>query len=239
MQIRLVVTRPWTNTIVFTFTNLPNDSYDVYVYLLQQVSSGNGGPVEVYDSTTTNYVEYSQDFSSSSNFVTAINTTGTGVLPYANYVQLQISTGGSNSISFTESGTTTGVGGSGVSGVQIVPVPPAAPTIVQQPVSQRVITNLTATFTVQANGFPLAYQWYSISVGGVTNAIANATNASYTTPPVQNSDTGTGFFVVVSNSLGQVTSSTAILTVGHMVTASGLLIDNQFYDTATIPVRLF
>jgi len=225
---------PAGNNIVFTVTNLPNDTYNVYVYLLQQVSSGSGGPVEVYDSTFTNYVEYSENFSSTSNFVTAVNTTGLGVLPYANYVELQISTGGSNSVSFTESGTVNGVGGSGVTGVQIVPVPPSPVSIIQQPASQRVITNTPAAFTVQANGFPLAYQWYGISAG-VTNAIAGATNSSYTTPPVLDSDNGTGFFVVVSNFLNQVQSSTAYLTAGHMVTASGLVIDNQYFDVLAFP----
>ncbi len=34
---------PATNAIAFTFTNLPNDTYDVYVYVLQQVSSGHNG----------------------------------------------------------------------------------------------------------------------------------------------------------------------------------------------------
>ena len=228
---------PATNAITFTITNLPNNTYNVYVYVLQQVSSGSGGPVEVYDSADTNYVEYGEAFGSTSNLVTAINTTGTSTLPNANYVKLRISTGGTNSISFTESGTVSGVGGSGVPGVQIVPVPSTAPTIVQQPLSQRVVTNLTATFTVQADGFPLAYQWYSINAG-VTNSIDNATNASYTTPPVLDGDTGTGFFVVISNYINQAQSSTAILTAGHMVTASGLLIDDQFYNTATIPYIL-
>ena len=226
---------PATNAIAFTVTNLPNDTYDVYIYLLQQVSSGHNGNAEVYDSGITNFASYSDSFTSTSNFVDSVDTTGTGAYPYANYVKLRISTGGTNSISFGESGTVAGTGGAGVTGIQIVPVPSTAPTIIQQPTSQRVTTNLTATFTVQADGFPLAYQWYSISTDGVTNAVANATDASYTTPPVQDTDTGTGFFVVVSNSINQVQSSTAVLTAGHMVTASGLLIDDQFYITENFP----
>ena len=220
---------PASTNIVFTFANLPNDTYDVYVYVLQQVSTGHSGQVTVYDSTVTNYVTYFDSFGSTSNFVTGINSTGTGIFPNANYVKLRISTGGSNSISFTESGLNGG-GGSGVTGVQIVPVPPVAPKIIQQPASQRVLTNLTATFTVQADGFPLAYQWYSISRADMTNAIANATNTSYTTAPVMDSDSGTGFFVVVSNSLSHIQSSTAYLTAGHMVTAPGIVIDDQFYN---------
>ncbi len=222
-------TTPPTNVMALSFTNLPNDTYDVYVYLLQQVSSGDTGQVLVYDSNYTNYVTYFDTFLSTSNFFTGINNTGTGIFPNANYVKLRISTGGSNSISFMETGLSGG-GGSGVCGVQIVPVPPSPVSIVQQPASQRVVTNLTATFTVQANGFPLYYQWYSISSAGVTNAIGGATSATYTTPPVLDSNTGTGYFVVVSNFLNQVQSSTAYLTAGHRLTVSGIVIDDEFYN---------
>jgi hypothetical protein len=225
-------TTPVSTNMMFTVTNLPNDTYDVYVYVLQSVSQGTGGAVVVYDSTYADYVEYSEFFSSASNFVTAVNTTGTGLLPYANYVKLTISTGGSNSISFDESGTAAGVGGSGVCGVQIVPKAPVAVSIIQQPASQRVDTNLPAAFTVVANGYPLNYQWYGISTAGVTNALANATNATYTTPPVVDGNTGTGFFVVVSNSINNVQSATAYLTAGHMVTVSGVVIDNEYYNLA-------
>jgi autotransporter-associated beta strand protein len=222
--------QPPTNTIVFTITNLPNDTYNVYVYLLQSVSSGTGGPVEVYDSTSlTNYLEYSEYFTSQSNFVTAFDYTGSLPYPYGNYAHLVISTGGSNSLSFTESGTVAGVGGAGVCGVQITPEVPVAPAITEQPVSERVVTNTTGTFSVQASGYPLYYQWYVISPAGVTNSIGGATGSSYTTAPVVDANTGTGYFVIVSNVLSQVQSATAYLTVGHMVTAS-LVIDNQFFD---------
>jgi hypothetical protein len=116
---------------------------------------------------------------------------------------------------------------SGASGVFGFP-----PVIATQPASQRVVTNTAATFSVAASGFPaIGYQWYKVS-GGVTNALANATNATYTTAPVLNSDSGTGFLVVVSNQVNTVTSSTAILTAGHLVASSGYLIDNQYYGVA-------
>src|SRR5205085_10275876 len=76
------------------------------------------------------------------------------------------------------------------------------------------------------------YPWYQVSAG-VTNLINAATKSSYTTAPVQDSDTGTGYFVLVSNSIPSVrTSSTAILTAGHMVSpASGVLENDEFYGT--------
>src|SRR4029077_19438513 len=55
---------------------------------------------------------------------------------------------------------------------------------------------------------PLSYQWQKNSV-----AIAGATLSSYTTPATTSSDNGALFTVVVSNTAGNVTSSTATLTV--------------------------
>src|SRR5207245_1552847 len=67
----------------------------------------------------------------------------------------------------------------------------------------------TSTFSVTASGTaPLSYQW---SKNGT--AISGATSASYTTPATTSSDNGAQFTVVVSNSVGSVTSSAATLTV--------------------------
>jgi hypothetical protein len=82
----------------------------------------------------------------------------------------------------------------------------SSPAIVTQPASQTIIGGQTATFSVTASGTaPLSYQWQKNGV-----AISGATSASYTTPP---ETTGAQFAVVVSNSLGSVTSSVATLTV--------------------------
>ncbi len=116
---------------------------------------------------------------------------------------------------------------------------PASPTITTQPANVRAITNTTANFSVGTTGYPLNYQWYEVS-GGVTNLITGATNTSYTTPPVQDSDSGTGFFVVVSNSVTtiSVTSSTAILTAGHLVTTTGFLREDEYYNQGTLGAAL-
>jgi beta-galactosidase len=67
----------------------------------------------------------------------------------------------------------------------------------------------TAKFSVTATGFkPLSYQWRKNGID-----IAGATGASYTTPPTTPADNGSLFSVVVSNSIGSVTSSDAVLTV--------------------------
>ena len=86
---------------------------------------------------------------------------------------------------------------------------PVSPSITTSPVNQTVTAGQTATFTVVAAGTaPLSYQWRKNGVN-----IAGATAASYTTPATTTSDSGSTFGVVVSNTVGTVTSATATLTV--------------------------
>jgi len=83
-----------------------------------------------------------------------------------------------------------------------------APTIQTQPANQTVTVGQTATFSVAASGGNLTYQWLKN-----TAPVSGATAASYTTPATVIGDNGSLFAVVVSNSAGNVTSSTATLTV--------------------------
>lgn len=100
--------------------------------------------------------------------------------------------------------------------------------ITQEAVSQRVVTNLTATFSVQASGTFISAQWYKV-VGSVTNLIPNATNFSYTIPPVQDSDTGTGYFLNLANSVTVTNSSLAVVTAGHYIgPVAGFLEADQY-----------
>jgi len=91
-----------------------------------------------------------------------------------------------------------------------------APQITMQPASQTVTAGQSATFTVAATGSPtLAYQWQKNSVN-----IAGATSAVYSTPVTATSDSGEMFDVVVSNSIGSVTSVSASLTVNAASTGA-------------------
>ena len=84
-----------------------------------------------------------------------------------------------------------------------------APSITTQPLSRTVIAGQTASFSIAATGTaPLSYQWMK---GGTP--IAGATSSSYTTPVTTTADSGSQFTVTVSNSVGNVTSSAATLTV--------------------------
>ena len=85
----------------------------------------------------------------------------------------------------------------------------AAPSLITQPVDQTVTAGQTATFSVTASGTaPLSYQWNKNGT-----AIGTATSPTYTTPAETTSDNGAQFTVVVSNSVGKVTSTAAALTV--------------------------
>jgi serine protease len=84
-----------------------------------------------------------------------------------------------------------------------------APVITSPPQSVSVLVGQSATFSVGATWTqPLSYQWLRDGT-----AIAGATSATYTTPALTLSDSGSRFAVIVSNSLGSVPSSEAVLTV--------------------------
>jgi hypothetical protein len=92
---------------------------------------------------------------------------------------------------------------------------PVAPVITTQPKDQSVTVGASATFTVVASGTtPLTYQW---AKGG--SVITGATGASYTTPATVIGDSGSTFSVEVSNAAGNITSSTATLTVSAAAVA--------------------
>ncbi|MCX8521237.1 MAG: immunoglobulin domain-containing protein, partial [Rhodoferax sp.] len=85
----------------------------------------------------------------------------------------------------------------------------AAPAIGTQPAAQTVVENQTASFSVTATGTaPLTYQWKKDG-----SDIAGATSSTYTTPATVSTDNNAVFTVVVSNSLGSVTSNPATLTI--------------------------
>ncbi len=82
------------------------------------------------------------------------------------------------------------------------------PAIVVQPANQTTGVGQTVTLDVLATGsHPLTYQWRKNN-----SAISGATNSSYTIANAQTNHSGT-YAVLITNSLGSVTSSNALLTV--------------------------
>ena len=87
-----------------------------------------------------------------------------------------------------------------------------APTITRQPAAQTITAGQTATFTVTATGTgTLIYQWKKNGVN-ITGG-SGATSNSYTTPVMGYAGNGAEYSVVVTDSAGSATSSTATLTV--------------------------
>ncbi len=82
------------------------------------------------------------------------------------------------------------------------------PTITREPRDQSVELNTSATFSVVATGSQPLYKWYKNDV-----LIDDATEPTYTTPPINMGDDGAFFKVKVSNRAGSVTSNSVRLTV--------------------------
>jgi len=100
--------------------------------------------------------------------------------------------------------------------VRLVAVPQVA--ITSQPQDLIVSTNVPATFNVSATGTaPIGYQWYYYGNSTTNPPVLepNATNASFTIPSAQPSDTGL-YAVVVSNNYNSVLSRFASLIVGNV-----------------------
>ena len=110
--------------------------------------------------------------------------------------------GGGGAVSVSDSGG--GSDGGGGSSAQV-----EKPAISSQPAELSVVTGSTATFTViAAGGGTLAYQWRKNGTD-----IPGATASTYTTPATSITDHGARFSVVVTNSVGTVTSNDAVLGV--------------------------
>ncbi|PWU15848.1 MAG: hypothetical protein C5B50_14830 [Verrucomicrobia bacterium] len=83
------------------------------------------------------------------------------------------------------------------------------PVIVSQPLNQTLLAGATANFSISAGGSaPLSYFWRR---NGST--ISGATQSSYSTNNMQLADSGAQFSCLVSNALGTLLSSNAVLTV--------------------------
>ena len=90
-----------------------------------------------------------------------------------------------------------------------------APTITTQPQDVEVKENETATFNVKVTGTePLSYQWQqSTDNGSNWTEITGETNTTYTTGKTTMDMNGTQYRCVVKNSIDEVTSDAATLTV--------------------------
>lgn len=110
---------------------------------------------------------------------------------------------------------------------------PLAPSLVTPPAAYTnalpVYAGVPVSFSVTPGGSaPFLYQWYEV-IGGVTNAIAGATNASLTHWLQGDDDSGSpGFFVAITNAYGGIVSPVALLAVGRVVTGTPDTVSVQY-----------
>jgi hypothetical protein len=98
--------------------------------------------------------------------------------------------------------------GSVTSQVAVLTVVDVKPSITSQPIDQTVFAGTNVIFTASAVGsLPMSWQWVFNSA-----AISDATNSSLTFQMVTTNQAG-GYSVIVTNSLGSVTSQVVVLTV--------------------------
>ena len=106
-----------------------------------------------------------------------------------------------------------------------------APTIVTQPSALQVTAGQTAIFSVVAAGTNLSYQWY---FNGVT--VLGATSPSYQIASTAALNGGS-YYVIVTNSLGYISSQYVTLTVTPVASNSNTALmvglANQFLSTLT------
>ena len=94
-----------------------------------------------------------------------------------------------------------------------------APTITTHPKNVEVKEKETATFTVEATGSDLSYRWQqSTDNGSKWTNITGETNATYTIATTTMDMSGTQYRCVVKNSIDEVTSDAATLTVQKATT---------------------
>ena len=145
---------------------------------------------------------------------------GTGPLTYQ-WQKNGADIGGATSASYITPATTmadngsnfrvvvTNAAGSATSTNALLTVTAIPPTITTPPANQTVFAAQTATFTVAVSGTgPFTYQWQKNTIN-----ITGATSASYATAATILADSGSIYRVVVTNSVGTVTSAGATLTV--------------------------
>ncbi len=115
------------------------------------------------------------------------------------------------------------------------------PSITQQPVDRLANEGSAVSFSVIATGAPpISYQWYSSSNNqiNVSNPISSATNPSATNATllitnVQGGVDNRGYVVLVSNSLGSITSTVVALTVTN---TNGFVFFPNTTGSAGVPI---
>jgi Bacterial lectin len=105
--------------------------------------------------------------------------------------------------------------------------------ITQQPVTQYVIVGASATYQVSAvSDLPLTYQWFEATPGSsVFTAIPGATGSTFTQTDATLAESGSVFYVVVSNG-----STTSVVSVSAGLFVGPLSVPGDLCDTNWSPL---
>ena len=200
----------------FNFNNVPEGQYDLYVY-----TSMNGDNVTCnvsdWDDLTTYYITEVHQFYDTNTFVRGTNTDPNGFRDTCSYVKLSnLGTYGRGEIGAVVT-RVAGADGAGVSGLQLVNIGPAlpsvAPAFLHSPTNTTVNEGASASFATQYGtdftGTPTFYvQWNKNGA-----PIQGATNRTLTLSPLWFTDNGDQISVTISNNVGKATSSAGTITV--------------------------
>jgi hypothetical protein len=236
---------------VFTFTNVPEGQYDLYVYT-DMNGDGVIGKFWDFDNLTTYYAKLQHQFVDTNTFVqgTATDLATATAGPAINYLKFSnLGTYGRGAIGVLGQWVSGG-DGIGIAALQLVSAGPPQPntnavSFLTQPVNRRgLLGDSNVTFTASARGSAVTYQWY---VNGA--AIPGATGSSYTPAPIDATNNGAAYSVIASNNVNSVVSTNAILAVGTNVSVPGILetlwfgatratIEDGSHDSISPDVRL-
>src|SRR5882724_10332108 len=191
------------SSITLIFTNVPVDSYEVYVY--GDVDTGPQS-LDVSIGGMTSYWLEPDAYHEASGFIASTNFTDPNTPGPGNYVKFTgVTPAGDGTITIT---VTPHGDDLGIAGLQIISSTGFPITIVRQPQPTTAVVGWPAGFAVQYSGSFASFQWFSNNV-----AIPGATNASYKTLPVTVGYNGAQYKVIVTNKLNSVTSDGATLSV--------------------------
>jgi hypothetical protein len=206
----------------FEFDNVPEGQYDLYVYMDM---NGDNTIAKVWDADTINtfYIREQHQFYDTNSFVQSTATNVADATNIANYVKFSnLGTYGRGKIGVLAQWVS-GNDGIGISGLELVPAGAAQAntvpiSILTQPGNRRVLAGDTnVTFSVTSRGPVFTYQWLTNGV-----PVPGETNSSILALPIVSTDNGTAYSVVLSNNVNSITSSNAIVTVGHLVSVPGI-----------------
>lgn len=222
----------------FQFNNVPEGQYDLYVYTTMN-GDGVWADIADNDNLKTYYIKEWHQFTDTSSFVQATNTDPNGVRDTGNYVKLSnLGTYGRGTIGAYVTRRGTAGDGTGVPALQLVPVgPPLAnstPLSIQlQPINRRgAVGYSNVIFSAIVKGPVLSYQWNKNGA-----AISGETNISYTPAPIASTDNGALISLTVSNNLGKLTSSNAVLTVGSYIDVTNKIMDGGIVTITLQPTN--